>query len=112
MESCTNIVLKIRKSAGHQQEQRRCDGLQDEPAGHHLLVAPAHALAHMVVQRREGVLEDADVEEALEADLQDAEAAVYDEHQRRQQEGERVAALEGQDGEELQLQNVDKVIRA
>jgi phospho-N-acetylmuramoyl-pentapeptide-transferase len=34
LESCTNIVLKIRKSAGHQQEQRRCDGLQDEPAGH------------------------------------------------------------------------------
>ena len=67
MESCTNIVLKIRKSAGHQQEQRRCDGLQDEPAGHHLFVAPAHALAHMVVQRSEGVLEDADVEEALEA---------------------------------------------
>ena len=40
------------------------------------------------------------MEEALEADLQDAEAAVHDEHQRRQQEGERVAALEGQDGEE------------
>ena len=40
------------------------------------------------------------MQEALQADLQDAQAAVHDEDQRRQQEGERVAALERQHREE------------
>ena len=54
----------------------------------------------MVVQRGQGVLEDGDVQKPLEADLQDAQAAVHDEHQRGQQKGEGMAALEGQDGQE------------
>ena len=51
-------------------------------------------LAHMVVQRGQGVLEDGDVQKPLEADLQDAQAAVHNEHQRGQQKGEGMAALE------------------
>ena len=54
----------------------------------------------MVVQRGQGVLEDGDVQKPLEADLQDAQAAVHNEHQRGQQEGEGMAALEGQNGQE------------
>ena len=47
----------------HQQQQPGgCHSLQDEPAGHDLLIAPAQTLAHMVVQRGQGVLEDGDVQ--------------------------------------------------
>lgn len=61
-------------SAAHQKQQQcRSHALQNEPAGHHLLVAPALVLAHMIVQRGAGVLEDGDVQEALQADLQDAQ---------------------------------------
>ena len=54
----------------------------------------------MIVQRGAGVLEDGDVQEALQADLQDAQAAVHDEHDGRQQEGEGMAALQRQDRDE------------
>ena len=54
----------------------------------------------MVVQRGAGVLEDGDVQEALQANLQDAQAAVHDEHDGCQQESKGVAALQGQDGDE------------
>ena len=78
----------------HQQQQPGgCHSLQDEPAGHDLLITPAQTLAHMVVQRGQGILEDGDVQKPLEADLQDAQAAVHNEHQRGQQEGEGAATL-------------------
>ena len=54
----------------------------------------------MVVQRGQGILEDRDVQKALEADFQDAQAAVHNEHQRGQQEGEGMVALESQNGKE------------
>ena len=83
-----------------EQQQSRSHALQNQPAGYHLLVAPALALAHMVVEGGQGVFQNPNVQKTLQADLQNAQAAVRDEHDSRQQEGERMAALEGQHGDE------------
>ena len=48
------------------------------------------------MQRGAGVLEDGNVQKALQADLQDAQTAIHDEHDGCQQEGKRMAAFEGQ----------------
>ena len=53
-------------------------------------------LAGVVVQRGAGVLEDGNVQKALQADLQDAQTAIHDEHDGCQQEGKWMAALKGQ----------------
>ena len=54
----------------------------------------------MVVERGQGVFQDPDVQKTLQADLQNAQTAICDEHDSRQQEGEGVAALERQHGDE------------
>ena len=54
----------------------------------------------MVVERGQGVFQNPDVQKTLQADLQNAQTAICDEHDSRQQEGEGVAALERQQGDE------------
>ena len=54
----------------------------------------------MVVEGGEGVFQDADLQKALEADLEDAQAAVHDKDRRRQQKGKGMTRLEGQQGQE------------
>ena len=68
-------------AADNEQQQSRSHTLHDQPAGHHLFVAPALILAGVVVQRGAGVLEDGNVQKALQADLQDAQTAIHDEHE-------------------------------
>ena len=54
----------------------------------------------MVVERGQGVFQNPDVQKTLQADLQNAQAAVRDEHNGGKQKGKRMTALEGQHGDE------------
>ena len=92
--------IACRLAAHKEQQQSRSHTLQNEPAGYHLFIAPALALAHMVVEGGQGVFQNPDVQKTLQADLQNAQAAVCDEHDSRQQEGEGMTALERQHGDE------------
>ena len=54
----------------------------------------------MVVEGGQGVFQNPDVQKTLQADLQNAQAAVCDEHNGGKQKGKRMAALERQHGDE------------
>ena len=98
--------IACRLAPHKEQQQSRSHTLQDEPTGYHLLIAPALALAHMVVERGQGVFQNPDVQKALQTDLQNAQAAVYDE-QGLIYDKERAAILEQYGVKVLRFSNLE-----